>query len=437
MGRHQKSIGRIGSLIALLLLACLPAFAADIMVIDVKDAISPPVASFINEHIDKAVIEGHQAIIVRLDTPGGLDTAMRDIIQKEMNAPIPVIIYVYPKGARAASAGAIINLASDIAVMAPGTNMGAAHPVSIGGTPGKSEEEGQSDTMTEKVTNDAVAYSRSIAKERGRPMDWAEDAVAKSISTPAHEALKLGVIDIVAADMDDLLKQLDGRKVSKNGRDYVLNTKDANLIVVEMSFRYRLLSAISNPNIAYILMMIGLAGLYFELSNPGAIFPGVIGGISLILAFFAFQTLPINIAGIALILLAILLFIAELKVPSFGLLSIGGVISMVLGSVLLFDTPEMYIQVSYAIILPIALTFSLFFVCCIYLVLQVHRSRTVSGEEALVGISGEVYSWEGGQGKVYCHGEYWNAVGAPDLAKGDSVEVTAAEGMTLTVMKKQ
>ena len=285
MGRYQEGHGsaryqvNVGSMLWVLvfMLLCAPGrlSASDILVIEVKDAISPPIASYIIENIDNALATNKAAVIIRLDTPGGLDTAMRDIIQKEMNASIPVIVYVSPKGARAASAGALITLASDIAAMSPGTNIGAAHPVGIGGG-----DEGKDSTMVNKVTNDAVAYAQSIARERKRSEQWAEDIVRKSISTPAQEALTKGVIDIVAQDMTDLLNQLHGRKIKKNLVTFVLNTKQANLVDNPMGFRYRLLSTLSNPNIAYILMLIGLAGIYFELSSPGAILPGVIGGIS-------------------------------------------------------------------------------------------------------------------------------------------------------------
>jgi membrane-bound serine protease (ClpP class) len=406
-------------------------WASDILVVEVKDAISPPIASFIIENIDSALATNKSAIIIRLDTPGGLDTAMRDIIQREMNANIPVIVYVSPKGARAASAGAIITLAADVAAMAPGTNIGAAHPVNIGKT---QEKEGESETMVEKVTNDAVAYARSIAKDRGRNEQWAEDAVRKSISTPANEALEKGVVDIVADNMDDLMAQLDGRVIKKNASTFELQTKGAHLVENPMGLRYRLLAAISNPNVAYILMLIGLAGIYFELSSPGAILPGVIGGISLILAFFAFQTLPVNFAGVALIILAVILFIAEIKVPSFGLLTVGGVISMILGSILLFRTPELYAQVSLMVILPITLFFTAFFVACLYLVVKVHRTRPLSGTQGLQGEFAEVYIWdEKGTGKVFCHGEYWNAAGPSELNPGDRVKVVDIKGMDLIV----
>lgn len=443
MGRHKKghalpepSAAHVGGWCIVVLTAVLlfPGFlrASEITALEIKDAISPATASFIVENIDKAVESNRIAVIIQLDTPGGLDTAMRDVVQKEMNAQIPVIVYVSPPGARAASAGAIITLAADVAAMAPGTNIGAAHPVSIGGGP--EGEKGESSTMTEKVTNDAVAYVRSIARERGRNEQWAQDAVKKSISTPAHEALKLKVIDMVAANMDDLLKQLDGRTIKKNGRTFMLNTKDAKVVTEAMGLRYRLLSVISNPNIAYILMLIGLAGIFFELSSPGAILPGVIGGISLILAFFAFQTLPVNYAGVALIILAVILFIAEVKIQSFGLLTVGGLISLVLGSILLFRNQELYAQVSLGVILPVTLFFAAFFVTTLYLVVKVQRSTSVSGAQGIIGEKATVYTWgPEGRGKVFCHGEYWNAHGPASLVPGDEVVVAELKGLELVV----
>lgn len=442
MGRHQKG-SRTPRYVAVCLtvlfawLVALPAVAAEVLVLDVQDAISPATSAYIVHGIDDAVEGGYEAIVIRIDTPGGLDTAMRDIIQKEMNAPVPVVVYVAPKGARAASAGAIITLAADVAAMAPGTNIGAAHPVSIGGVGGK-EEEGQDSTMLEKVTNDAVAYARSIARERGRNEQWAEDAVKQSISTPAHEALELGVIDLMADNLDDLLASIDGREVTKNDTTFVLKTARASVVEKPMNFRDRLLAAISNPNVAYILMLIGLAGVYFELSSPGAILPGVIGGICLILAFFAFQTLPVNYAGVALIILATILFIAEIKVPSFGLLTVGGIISMVLGSILLFRTPEMSAQVSMGVIMPVTMTFVAFFVTCVYLVIKVHRTRPLTGSQGLMGETGVVYSWGAdGTGKIFCHGEYWNAHGPESLAPGDEVQVSRMEGMALFVERRE
>ncbi len=448
MGRHKKSHGNAWPESAATLLTILfilfsagTTLAGDLVVIDVKDAISPPVGSYITENIDRAVKEKADAIIIRLDTPGGLDTSMRDIIQKEMNAPIPVIVYVSPKGARAASAGALICLAADIAAMAPGTNIGAAHPVGIGPGGGGSGNDGkdkktESDTMTEKVTNDASAYARSIAKERGRNEKWAEDAVRKSVSIQATEAVEKHVIDLIADSLDDLLVKIDGKTIKKAGQSFTLRTKGATVTEHPMNFRSRLLSILANPNIAYILMLIGLAGIYFELSSPGAILPGIIGGISIILAFFAFSALPVNYAGVALIILAGILFFAELKVQSMGLLTVGGVISLILGSIILFRTPEMSTQVSWSIILPVAFFFAASFSAGVWLVLKIHRKTPITGASAMKGERAEVYEWhDSGTGKVFVHGEYWNARGPEGLKPGETVIVESVEDMELTVKK--
>ncbi len=432
MGRYQKGayLSRfVCATIAWLLVLTGSIFASDVVLLIVDGAISPPVASYIVDNIDYGIKANAEAVIIQLDTPGGLDTSMREIIKKELNADIPVVVYVAPQGARAASAGALITIAADIAAMAPSTNLGAAHPVSIG--MGKSEKD---TTMEEKVVNDAASYAKSIAKKRGRNESWAEDAVRKSISTPAEEALEKGVIDIVAESTTDLLLKLDGRTIEKNKNTFTLHTKTANIIERPMGFRTRLLSVISNPNIAYILLMIGLAGLYFELSNPGAILPGVVGGISLILAFFAFQALPVNYAGIALILLAIILFIAEIKVPSFGLLSVGGVISLLLGSVILFRAPGLYAKISWGIVLPVALMFALFFVATVFLVIKVHRKPSLTGREGLIGEIATVLEWNpDGTGKIFCHGEYWDAIGPYSLQQGDKVKVKEVDHLNLKV----
>ena len=288
--------------------------------------------------------------------------------------------------------------------------------------------------MMEKVTNDAVAYARSIARERGRNEKWAEDAVRKSISTPASEALEKHVIDLIADSLDDLLVKLDGRQIKKNTTVFKLHTKEANITYRPMDFRSRLLSTIANPNVAYILMLIGLAGIYFELSSPGTILPGIVGGIALILAFFAFQTLTVNYAGVALIILATILFIAEIKVPSYGLLTVGGVVSMVMGSLLLFRTHGLYAQISLGVILPVTLFFAAFFILCVYLVIKVHRVAPTTGVPALIGEKARVYTWnEDGTGKVFAHGEYWNAKGPSSIKQGDLVDVENVVGMELIV----
>jgi len=450
MGRHKKSYGTAWPesavaflTIVFILLSAGKILAGDIIVIDVKDAISPPVGSYITENIDRAVREKAEAIIIRLDTPGGLDTSMRDIIQKEMNAPVPVVVYVYPKGARAASAGALICLAADIAAMAPGTNIGAAHPVGIGPggggiEKGDKDKKTETDTMTEKVTNDASAYARSIAKERGRNEKWAEDAVRKSVSIPATEAVEKHVVDLIADSLDDLLTKIDGKTIKKAGMTFTLKTKGAPVTERPMNFRSRLLSTLANPNIAYILMLIGLAGIYFELSSPGAILPGILGGICIILAFFAFSALPVNYAGVALIILSGILFFAELKVQSMGLLTVGGFISLILGSIILFRTPEMSAQVSWGVILPIAVFFAVSFSALVWLVLKTHRKNPVTGIAAMTGEKAQVYEWhDDGTGKVFTHGEYWNAKGPAGLKPGETVIIESVRDMELTVKTRE
>ncbi|MDP2960551.1 MAG: nodulation protein NfeD, partial [candidate division Zixibacteria bacterium] len=298
-----------------------------VYLITIDGAIGPITARIIGEVINSAVEDSAEALVVELNTPGGLDESTRLITKKILNAEVPVIVYVAPSGSRAASAGVFITLSAHIAAMAPGTNIGAAHPVSIGG---------QIDSiMKEKVTNDAVAYIKTIANKRGRNPEWAEKAVRQSISVTEYEALKDSVIDLVANNLRELLDQIDGRKVNLPSGEKILNTKGAGVRRVEISWKDKILETISNPTIAYILFTLGMWGLFFELSNPGSILPGVVGGICLILAFFAFQTLPINYAGILLMILAVILFIAEVKVVSHGLLTIGGIISMILGSLML------------------------------------------------------------------------------------------------------
>ena len=303
-----------------------------VIVITVSDAITPVTAEYIGKGIDMAADRKAAALVIELDTPGGLDTAMREIIVKMLGSDVPVIVYVSPSGARAASAGVFITLAAHVAAMAPGTNMGAAHPVSLG--QGKMDEE-----MAAKVTNDAAAYIRSIAEKRGRNADWAEEAVRKSVSVTEKEAVKKKIVDLVAEDLTALLKAIDGREVVTATMRKTLKVADATVKREPMGVRLKFLSIITNPNVAYILMILGFYGLFFELSSPGAIFPGVFGGICLILAFYAFQALPVNYAGLMLIVLAIILFLAEIKVVSYGVLTIGGVISMILGSVMLIDAP--------------------------------------------------------------------------------------------------
>ncbi|MBM4272140.1 MAG: nodulation protein NfeD [Deltaproteobacteria bacterium] len=399
-------------------------------VITVSATITPPIAEYINQSIDASVKEGADGLIILLDTPGGLDLAMRDIAKGILNSPVPVAVYVHPSGARAASAGVIITISSHIAAMTPGTNIGAAHPVGLGiGSMDK--------TMMKKVENDAVAYVRGIADKRGRNADWVEKSVRKSESITAEEALKLKVIDFVAPDLNSLLEQMHNREVALVSGKKIVKTKDAIINKKKMGTRQRILATISDPNIAYILLLIGLAGLYFELAHPGVIFPGVIGGISLILAFFALQTLPVNYAGILLILFGIILFIAEIKVISHGLLTVGGIVSLVLGSLLLFDSPDPALRVSWSVMIPTLTFISLFFVGVIALVLKAQLRKRRTGKEGMVGQEGKAVTNVFESGKVFIKGEYWNASSDQLVNKGSRIRVVKVEGLTIKIEEIQ
>ena len=392
----------------------------------IDSIINPVVVEFIAESIERSSKDGAECLIIQLDTPGGLDLSMRKIVKDMLNADVPIIVYVSPGGARAASAGVMITMASNIAAMSPGTNIGAAHPVTMGGQ--KTDKE-----MEKKVVNDAVAYIKSIAEERGRNAKWAEDAVRKSVSVTEKEALNLKVIDLIAPDIKTLLFEINGRKVKTAKGTFTLNTKDAEPVFINMGIRHNILNILSNPNIAYVLMMIGFLGLYFELAHPGVIFPGVIGAISLILAFFAFQTLPINYAGILLIVLAIILFIVEVKVTSFGLLTIGGIVSMLLGSLMLFESPVPYLRVSWAVLIPVVLGTSALFILSATLAFRAYLSKPTTGMEGLVGEIGTAKTEILQEGKVFIHGEYWNACSDEVIPEGEKVRVLKVYGLRMKV----
>lgn len=387
------------------------------------DGINPVMAGFIASELTRANTDGALAFLLELDTPGGLDTAMRTIIQGILGSKIPVIVYVYPPGARAASAGALITLAADFAVMAPSTNLGAAHPVAIG--PGAGGGEEKSSTMMDKVVNDAVAYARSIAQQRGRNVEWAEKIVRESISTPATEALELKVIDFIASDEAALLVQLDGRRYLRDGQSLTLQTQGAKLVFAEMGWRLQILNTISNPNVAYLLMMLGLLGIFFEISQPGVILPGVIGALALLLALFAFQTLPVNYTGVLLILLALVLFLLEIKVTSFGMLTVLGIISMTLGSLMLFESSEPYMRVSWEVIAATVAVSTSFSLLVLFFVVRTQKGRVVSGREGMVGELGEAVTPIDGEGRVFVHGEYWDAYAKEPIPMGARVEVVA------------
>ncbi len=418
----------LSGLLLSLLPGFLPAQEKQVDVLKINDAITPAIADYLKSGIEQASKDRAECLVIQMDTPGGLDLSMRDIIKEMMNVDIPVVVYVSPSGARAASAGVFITLAADIAAMAPGTNIGAAHPVAMGG--GKMDR-----TMADKVVNDAVAYIESLAAKKGRNVKWAAKAVRESVSITETEALKIKIIDLIAKDLDDLLTKIDGWTVEKGNRKIKLATKGIKINYLEMGFRERFLATLSNPNIAYILMMIGLVGLYFELSNPGAIFPGVIGGICLILAFFAFRTLPVNYAGVLLILLGIFLFIAEIKITSYGLLSVGGVISLALGSIMLFESPLPYLRASLAVIVPTVLVAAGFFLFAVTMTIKAHRAKPATGKEGLLGEVGTAATRIAPGGKVFVHGEFWNAYSDGIIEEGEKVRVVKVEGLRLKVEK--
>jgi membrane-bound serine protease (ClpP class) len=402
--------------------------AAHINLVHLQDSINPGVEDFIKYSIERSIEDGAECLVILLDTPGGLVTSMRGIAQAILNASIPIVVYVYPSGAQAASAGVFVTVAADIAAMAPGTNIGAAHPVTSGG-------KDMSETMSEKVVNDMVAFARSVASQRGRNADWLEAAVRKSVSIPAEEAFKNNVIDLIADDLPALLSRLDGWEIQRNGYKKTLRTKGVEQRTIEPGWQQKVLRAISDPNIAYILLMIGLAGLYFELSQPGAILPGVIGGISLVIALYAMQTLTVNFAGVLLILLAVIFFILEIKVVSYGMLSIAGGVSLILGSLMLFRVPGAPSQLAYSVLIPTALAIGGFFAAVTSLAVRAQKIRPQTGSEVMVGLVGVVKQDLQPEGKVFVNGELWNAVAEESIAAGEQVEVVSVDSLKLKVRK--
>ena len=427
----------LGAAIPALLIGVMCLQAADLQgatvrpvfdVVTVNAAITPPVTEYILKNIEASFRNGSEGLIVQLDTPGGLDLAMRDIAKGILNAPLPVIVYVSPSGARAASAGVIITISAHIAAMAPGTNIGAAHPVGLG--IGKMDK-----VMAKKIENDAIAYARGIAAKRMRNEDWVERSVRRSESVKAEEALRLKVIDAVSPDIQSLLETIHGRTVELPSGKKTLSARGAVLQYKAMDLRQRILTVISDPNIAYLLLLVGLAGLYFEFAHPGVILPGVIGGLSLILAFFSLQTLPVNFAGVLLILFAVVLFIAEIKIVSHGLLTVAGIASLTIGSIMLFDTPEPAMRVSLSVLVPAVAMTSLFFIAIIGLVVKAQMRPKRMGTDGMVGTTGTALSDIDPEGKVLVQGEYWNAFSDGPILKDSPVRVTAVDKLRLKVEK--
>jgi membrane-bound serine protease (ClpP class) len=401
-----------------------------VIVATIASSINPVTADFLSSAIERAEEEEATLLVVELDTPGGLDTAMRQMVKEIIKTGVPVAVYVSPSGARAASAGVLITLAADIACMAPGTNIGAAHPVGIGGG-------GMDNTMAKKVENDAAAYARSLAEKKGRNGEWAEMAVRESASLTETDAKKKNVIDIVAPSLSALLSAVDGRVIEKDGKKVTLRTKNAMVTRLPMGFRHRVLAALADPNIAYILMMIGVYGIFFELSNPGAVFPGVVGGIALILGFYSLQTLSANYAGFLLIALALILFILEIKIASHGALTIGGIIALILGSLMLFrSSADPYLRISWGVILTMVGVSALFFGTVVTLAVRSQLRKPATGAEGLIGETGVAMADFTGNGKVFVVGETWDAECESTLVKGQQVTVAGRVGMTLIVRPK-
>jgi membrane-bound serine protease (ClpP class) len=401
-----------------------------VTVMRISSAIGPITVREIKNGIERSENMGAEAFVVELNTPGGNTESTWDIIQLILASSVPVVIYVAPPGSRAASAGVYIAYAAHIAAMAPQTNIGSAHPVLMGGAEMDS-------TMSEKITNDAVAKIKTVGKKRDRNLEWAEDAVRKSVSATEFEALELNAVDFVASDLDDLLYQMHGSSVEIITGEITLNTENADKVPLNVGFANKVLEILSDPNVAYILMTIGMLGLYFEFSNPGAILPGVIGGIALILALFSFQALPINFAGVLLILLALTLFLLEVKIASHGILGGGGVISLFLGSLMLVnDTEWPYKSISLKIIIPVVVVFTLFFFLAAWLSMRAHKKKVETGQAGIVGETGVAKSAIGPEGgSVFIHGEYWKAFSESQIDQNSKIRVLEIKGMELKVEK--
>jgi len=397
-------------------------------VLEVDGTVNPALADYIIKGIQTAEEKKAACVIIRMDTPGGMVSSTKTIIKEMINSKLAVVVYVAPSGSSASSAGALITMGADVAAMAPGTNIGAAHPVGGGG-------DEISPTMSEKVINDLTAYMRGVVTKRGRNSEWAEKAIRESVSITAQEALDLKVIDLIADSVPDLLEKLDGRKVQKDSQTLVLHTKGARVERVAHGWRFKILDAIANPNIAYLLMMIGGLGIMMELYHPGLIFPGVVGGICLLLALFALQVLPVNYVGILLILLSVILFLLEIKVASFGLLAIGGIVSLTLGSIMLFDTGETAMRVSWAVVIPTVAAVSAFFIFALGLVMRAHMKRPRTGGQGLVGEVGRALTDLDLEGKVSVHGEYWNARADSRIPQGERVRVVRVDSLCLIVTR--
>ncbi len=397
-------------------------------VLTIEGAIQPITAQVVKQAIDRAEREKREALIIRLDTPGGLDSSMRDIIKRMLISGVPIVVYVAPSGGRTASAGTFIAYAANIAAMSPGTSIGAATPVQVGG--GDIEKD-----MSRKVKNDAVSYIQSLAEQHGRNAEWAEKAVREGGSLNENQALKMHVIDLIARDVDELLAGIDGRVVTVGGLKRTLHTRGAERHDTAATWRQKILGRIIDPNVAYILFILGFYGILFELGNPGSILPGVVGGICLLLAFLAFQALPVNMAGVFLIVFAMLLFAIDIKVASHGILSVGGVVALILGSLILLGGDAGTTRISLSVIFTVVLTTVAFFAFVVGAAYRAQRRKPVTGIPGLVGERGTAISELGPKGQVFVHGEYWAAEADQPIEKGAAVVVDRVDGLVLRVKK--
>jgi membrane-bound serine protease (ClpP class) len=404
--------------------------AQKVVSIKVNGSINPASAEYISKAIQKAEAENAECLLIHLNTPGGLLNSTRDIVSDFFKSKVPIVVYVYPSGAHAGSAGVFITLAANVAAMAPGSNIGAAHPVSLQGMP---------DTiMNAKGTNDAAAFIRAIAVKRKRNVEWAEDAVRNSVSITDEEAIEKNVIDYIANDDRELLIQIDGKAMEVNGTTKILHTKNATIEGQEMGFFQKILDRISDPNIAYMLMMIGFFGIIFELFNPGSIFPGIVGVISLIFAFYSMSSMPVNYAGLSLIIFGIILFLLEIKIISHGLLTIGGIISLLLGSLFLFraSPTENFVTISWTVIIATVTATTLFFLFIVGMGLKAQRTKPAIGMETFIGRMGEVVSELDPKGIIKVNGEIWNAVSLSEkIDTGEKIIVKEIKNLTLFVEK--
>lgn len=436
MKKFTRTLILVSFLLLVVLLASgVQAQTSSVYVITIKGTINPVLVDYVERGIVEAEDNGAHALIIQMDTPGGLDTAMRDIVKLIVNAHVPVVVYVAPSGSRAASAGVFITMAAHVAAMAPNTAIGAAHPVSIG----EEGEQAMSETMEDKVVNDAAAYIRSIAEAHGRNIEWAEKAVRESVSATEREALDLNVIDLIAADLPALIAQLDGRQVILiNGQTVTLETGDAAIVDVPMKAIESFLYTIADPNIAYLLLSIATLGIMAEIFNPGLIFPGIVGGISLLMAFYSLGVLPVNYAGILLIVLAVGLFIGEILTTTFGIFTIGGLVSLVAGSLILFKdaSPQFQINPWLIAIVCIIITGALSFI--IQRAISAHRKQAYTGREELIGKTATVKVALNPEGMVLYKGERWTAISeSGEIKVGEDVVIQKVDGLVLHVVKKQ